>query len=73
MGIKYYDFVAVGEPPYLWQEIIKKKWNLEIEDMYLKSSWLEQVWKNNWPIYQYKHPTIETHKIWADELAKEIK
>ena len=73
LGIKYYDFIAIGEPPYYWQEVIKKKWNLEIENMYLKSAWLEEVWKNNWPVYKHRHPTIETHKIWADMLAKEIK
>jgi hypothetical protein len=73
LGIKYYDFIAVGKPPAHWQEIIKKKWNLEIENMYLKSSWLEEVFKNNWPVYEYKHPQIETHKIWAETLSKEIK
>jgi len=73
LGIKYYDFAAIGEPPYHWQEVIKTKWNLEIEDMYLKAAWLEEVWNNKWPQHQYQHPTKETHKLWADLLAKEIK
>jgi hypothetical protein len=73
LGIKYYDFIAVGKPPHYWQEVIKKKWNLEIENMYLKSSWLEEVHRSNLSVYKYKHPTVETHKIWANTLAKEIK
>ena len=72
LGIKYYDFVAIGEPPYYWQEVIKTKWNIEVENMRLSASWIEEVWKNKWPVHQYLHPTIETQKLWADVLAKEI-
>lgn len=72
LGIQYYDFVAIGEPPYYWQEVIKRKWNIELENMYLKNSWLEQVWKNKWSTHEFRHPTAETHKLWADVLAKEI-
>ena len=41
--------------------------------MYLKSSWLEDVFKKDLPVYQYKHPKIETHKIWAETISEEIK
>ena len=73
LGIRYYDFVAIGEPPHHWQEIIKTKWNIELENMYLSGSWLEEVWKHKWSSHTHHHPTIETHNLWADVLAKELK
>lgn len=73
LGIKYYDFIAIGKHPSHWQEIIKTKWNLEIDNMYFKNTWNGEVVENNWPRQQYGHPAIETHKLWANVLAKEIK
>jgi hypothetical protein len=73
LGIKYYDFIAIGKHPAHWQEFIKTEWNLEIDNMYLKNSWSGSAYEDNWSRYQYGHPTIETHKLWADILAKEIK
>lgn len=73
LGIRYYDFIAIGKHPSYWQEIIKTKWNLEIDNMYFKNTWSSEVIENNWTKYRYGHPTIETHKLWADMLLKEIK
>jgi hypothetical protein len=72
LGIKYYDFIAIGKHPAHWQEIIKRTWNLEITDMYFKNTWSGAAYENKWPHHRYLHPTIETQKIWADILAKEL-
>lgn len=73
LGIKYYDFIAIGKQPTHWQEVIKTKWNLEIDNMYFKNTWVGEVNEHKWPQHKYHHPTIETHKLWAETLAKEIK
>lgn len=73
LGIKYYDFIAIGKEIKMWQQMVKNYWNLEINNMYMNNTWIGEVVHNQWPQYQHGHPTVETHKIWADILTKNIK
>jgi hypothetical protein len=72
LGIRYYDFIAIGNPPQYWQTLVSERWNLELHNMYLQNTWHTEVINNGWTTHPYKHPTKETHQHWADLLAKEI-
>lgn len=72
LGIKYFDFVAIGNQPQHWQDYIKSKWNIELTNMYMKSTWSAEVYNNKWSKHEHGHPTKETHELWANILAKEI-
>lgn len=72
LGIKYFDFVAIGKQPQHWQEHINSKWNIELENMYMKGTWSSEVYNKKWPKHEFGHPTKETHEIWSDILAKEL-
>lgn len=73
LGIKYYDFIAIGKTVKTWQDIVKQHWNLDIENMYTNNTWNGEIEHNKWSKYEHGHPTIDTHKIWANILAKNIK
>lgn len=72
LGIQYYDFIAIGNQPYQWQEYIKTKWNIEIENMYMQGTWSSETKKNQMSVHKYGHPTTDNHRAWANILAKEI-
>lgn len=72
LGIRYFDFVAIGKHPQYWQDYVKTKWNVNLQNMYMKNSWSAEVYNNKWPRHEFGHPTKETHNVWADILAKEI-
>lgn len=72
LGIRFYDFVAIGKHPQHWQEQIKHRWGLELKDMYMNGTWSQETNKNKWPTYKYGHPTIETQGIWADTLSEKL-
>jgi hypothetical protein len=61
-GIKYFDFIALGNRP---------------EDPQLNNLYPHVfqyiVATENLPVHQFGHPTKETHKIWADRLKEFIK
>lgn len=65
LGIKYYDFIALGKPKDQLSEY--KKFDNLLEECYGAF-----VANNNLPVHEFKHPTKETHKIWADLLCKKI-
>jgi hypothetical protein len=72
LGIKYYDFIAIGNQPQYWNDKSLSKWNMPLDNMYKEDSWNGVVYKNNWPRHQYKHPTKETQLFWAEKLAGEL-
>jgi len=73
LGIKYYDFVAVGYWPRDWEPIADKYGLPYIENTLSEYiAWQGVVRRDNLPVHKYLHPTKEVHKLWADELAKEI-
>jgi hypothetical protein len=72
LGIKYFDFIAIGNQPQDWQHYAKSRWGVELKNMYMNGTWSALVYKNEWPKHQYGHPTKETHDIWADLLSKEL-
>lgn len=72
LGIRYYDFVAIGKNPQYWQEYIKTKWNIELENMYMKNTWSAESYNNSWPRHTHGHPTKDTHSLWANVLYKEL-
>lgn len=69
LGIKYYDFIAIGNHPQFWNDLSISKWQMPLENMYLEDSWNGLVYKNNWPRHKYNHPTKETQRLWAETLA----
>lgn len=73
LRIKYYDFIAIGEQPQEYQKYINEQWGIELENMYMNGTWSAEAYEHNWSRYEFKHPTIETHKLWADILSKDIK
>lgn len=65
LGLKYYDFIALGKPITLYPE------NAHLQEV-IKECFGTYVAENNLPVHEYKHPTKETHKIWADLLCEKI-
>jgi hypothetical protein len=72
LGIKYFDFIAIGNHPEDWQQYSKSIWNKELTGMYMKNTWSREMHKNDWSKHRYGHPTKETHNIWAEILVKEV-
>lgn len=72
LGIRYYDFVAIGKHPQHWQEQIKNRWGIELTDMYMDGTWSQETNKNKWPVHKYGHPTIETQGLWAKKLFERV-
>ena len=62
---KYFDFIALGKPITFYPS----HYNLKtvIDDTYGA-----YVADHNLPVHEFKHPTKETHKIWADLLCEKI-
>jgi hypothetical protein len=72
VGVEYYDFIAIGKSPQYWQDLVSEKWNIDLSNMYLQNTWHAEVHNNDWSLHPGKHPTKETHQLWADLLAREI-
>lgn len=62
LGIKYFDFTAVGNLPE----------DPQLSNLY-PYAFQYIVATENLPVHQFGHPTKETHKIWADRLKEFIK
>lgn len=74
LGIKFYDFVAIGKPFSFFEDLAFNTYNLKLGAESLSSrTWNQYVSDNNHTTYPFKHPTIETHKLWAEHLSKGIK
>lgn len=71
LGIKYYDFIAIGKPSDHWIDMAAAK-GITLDNFYKNGSWNSTAHYGNWPRHQYHHPTKENHKMWADLIAKEI-
>lgn len=71
VGVKYRDFIAIGSRPYVYKLLAQQKFNLSLENMY-PETWNDYAHMHNHPRYPHQHPTIETHKLWAEELAKAL-
>jgi hypothetical protein len=72
-GIKYYDFIAIGEQPLEYNILSLKHYGMSLNRTYGRMSWKKFVYLNNLPTYEYGHPTIATHEIWANEIYKDLK
>ena len=66
-GIKYFDFIAVGDDP----TEIKNNYENEFNNLF-PISFLSKVEFEKWSVYKHNHPTIESHKKWSKELKKFI-
>jgi len=71
LGIKYYDFVAIGKPVFELQRLSKLHFKQELNST-CNTSWRDYIRNNKHPVYRYGHPTIVSHKYWADELTRNI-
>jgi hypothetical protein len=68
LGITYYDFIAMGDQPEIYNNISVDKFNVPLTNLYGPNTWKKHVFLNNDPVYAHGHPTIETQKIWAEHL-----
>jgi hypothetical protein len=66
-GITYYDFPAL----VFWKNNYHPVLN-HLNNFHVKS-FIETVNEKQWSTYQYGHPTIDTHKKWADIMFSFIK
>jgi len=71
LGIKYYDFIAFGTPVDKLNYISNREFNQGLINLY-PTSWKQYIEDNDHSRFQYGHPTIETHKLWADEISRKI-
>lgn len=72
LGIKYFDFIAIGNQPEFWNLKTQQQWGIKLENMYMEDSWNGVAHRNNWPLHQYRHPTKESQQLWAELLFKEL-
>jgi len=72
LGIKYYDFISIGREPWYWMSMAEAK-GIKIENIYKKDIWATVITDNNWTLHEFRHPTKETNKKWADVLTEELK
>lgn len=72
-GIAYYDFIAIGPRPFRFKKEAYTNFNLQLENLYSRGTWTDHINTHNHTRYPKLHPTIESHKLWAVELAKAIK
>jgi hypothetical protein len=72
LGIRYYDFVAIGTRPGVYRDLANKQFNIVLDKMYTTFTWNDYVDLHNHARYEYGHPTINSHRLWAQELAKVI-
>jgi hypothetical protein len=72
LGIKYYDFIALGYDPNVYNSASIEHYNLPLKNLYLKNTWHKYVHDNNHPLHPNRHPTIETNKLWAELLYNEL-
>jgi hypothetical protein len=70
LGISYYDFVSIGNRPGEYQKLAYKKFNLPITNMYPTYTWNDYIQLHDHTLYEFKHPTIDSHQLWASELAR---
>ena len=74
LGIAYYDFAALGTAPPELREIAYSNYdNLLPNLLGGLSTWHIYVADNKQPTHEFGHPTVGTHKHWAEVLAKEIR
>jgi lysophospholipase L1-like esterase len=70
--IRYYDFIAIGKSPNIYNDISIAEYDSELYNLH-PESWAEHCYRNNLSKYKYGHPTVETHEKWASILAERIK
>lgn len=69
LGIRYYDFIALGCDANVYQNLAIKKYGLKLDRLLYPLSWQHITNDENWSTFRYGHPTEQTHKLWADILA----
>jgi hypothetical protein len=68
LGIAYYDFIAMGDQPDIYNTIATNKFNMPLYNLYGPTSWKKYAYLNKHTVYTHGHPTIESQKIWAEQL-----
>jgi len=71
LDIQYYDFVALGTVPNIYIDSCFNRYNIELKTLYT-TTWQHFINQNKQSVYQCGHPTIDTHSIWANNLARTI-
>lgn len=73
LGIYYYDFIALGDDPDVYQKLAIDNYGLQLDGLLYSLSWQHSTADKKWTTFLHGHPTEQTHKIWADILASLIK
>jgi hypothetical protein len=73
LGIRYYDFIAIGEQPDEYNLLSIEKYGTRLENLYTSMTWKKHVYLNKLPVHEYGHPTVETHNDWANVLYEVLK
>lgn len=74
VGIKYYDFIAIGDPMFVINEISFNTYGINLDKESLHDeTWNSHVYKNSHSVHALGHPTAQSNKLWADFLANKIK